>query len=168
MSLSNWQGSKMDVKSVILSLIKNFSDEVSKLSDEELAKLQSGSYELSIKVVKKKSISVNRAELENDRINEVLSSLKQCDSRKKGEQLLTDYFRSKAELEYFARSIDVAISKKDNMTHIRGKIVEATIGALLRSNAILGQETNAYEMDVDSRDETFTDQKDTKEVKKDS
>ncbi|EJG0422291.1 hypothetical protein C4D12_RS22250, partial [Vibrio parahaemolyticus] len=69
----------------------------------------------------------------------LINELKNCESRESGINLLTENFKNKKELEYFAKKLDIMILKQDRIDVIKDKIIEATIGALLRSNAIQGK-----------------------------
>ena len=60
--------------------------------------------------------------------------------------MLSATFRSRKELEQFAKFLEVMVLKQDKVDHIKNKIIEATIGAVLRSNAIQGKERKVDEI----------------------
>lgn len=64
-----------------------------------------------------------------------------------GAEYLNNKLRTKANFEKFARSIDVAVMKSDKLEKIRENIIESTIGARLRSEAI----QNKNNKDVESK-----------------
>jgi hypothetical protein len=63
------------------------------------------------------------------------NELKYIDTRENGNILLKNYLKNKNEAEQFAKFMHVFILKH-NKIYIINKIVEATVGARLRSKAI--------------------------------
>ena len=70
-------------------------------------------------------------------------NLQNLKTREQGYLFLESTFQNKAGLENFARFIDVPVVKKDKVSQLREKIVEATIGAIIRSKAIQGEDVKA-------------------------
>ena len=52
--------------------------------------------------------------------------------------MLDDKYPSKKVLEVIARKLDIPITRQDKIEDLRDKIVEATVGAKIRSQAIQG------------------------------
>ena len=128
----------MNNKKIINNLLLSVNKLVNGLTDDELERLESGKLELSLKVSKsKKSSIVILDEKSIKNINEQLDSAK---SREEGVEIIESTLKNKSELEMFARYIDVAVMKSDKVNEIKSNIVDATVGARLRSGAIQGKE----------------------------
>jgi hypothetical protein len=85
-------------------------------------------------VAKKKHAKVDPAELDR-----ILIQLNELITRDEGANLLDRLDLSRKELERLARLRDIHVSKDDNITKIKEKLVEVIIGSRLSSRAIRGQ-----------------------------
>jgi len=126
---------------VIRTIFENLAIQMKNLSEAELSRIDKGTHQISLKVIKKKNIQHNIKELPDNKKKELLENLQKCKSREDGLLLLNDLLNNKNELEQFARFLEVRIIKKDKVDKIKNQIIEATIGATLRSNAIQGENT---------------------------
>ncbi len=126
----------MDNKSILLKFMEEIVIELNLLSEADISKLEKGGYSLSLKVVKDKKQTVNHVEINDEIKNEILSKFKDCKTREEGLQILSNNLKNKKDLTSFAKLLDVSILKQDKVDTIKEKIIEATIGAVLRSNAI--------------------------------
>ena len=70
-------------------------------------------------------------------IDDVCHYLDTCSSRSEAEAYLADMKMRKSELQQVASKFAVPYSASDNMTKIRTKIVEGTVGARLKFDALL-------------------------------
>ena len=113
--------------------------QISILSEFDIEKIEKGTHELSVSLIKKKGIQSESTELFEAQRDDLLSRLNSCISREEGHLLISEALKNKKELEQFARHLDVLILKQDKVDQIRDKIIEATVGAILRSNAIQGK-----------------------------
>ncbi|GAA0518245.1 hypothetical protein GCM10009414_29860 [Tatumella terrea] len=119
-------------------LLSELTDSISFLSDSDVEKIISGDYQMAIKIQKKK----NTTSLNNDFVKnnidfeKVLNDFNLIEDRQAGAEYLNDKLKTKANFEKFAKSIDVAVMKSDKLEKIRENIIESTIGARLRSEAI--------------------------------
>jgi len=113
--------------------------QVSMLSESDIQKIEKGTHELSVSLVKKKMAQVGSAELSETQKEDLLSRLNSCTSREEGRAVISEALKNKKELELFARHLDVLVLKQDKVDQIKDKIIEATVGAILRSNAIQGK-----------------------------
>ncbi len=130
----------MKTKSELVKrMLTNLANQIEYLTEAELSKLESGSHELTMKLTKKKITRNIKQELTDNQMEDILTRLQGCDSREKGIDILADCFVNRNELEQFARYLEVLVFKQDKVEQMRGKIIEATIGAILRSNAIQGK-----------------------------
>jgi len=120
-------------------ILEAFGKQASMLSESDIHKLEKGTHELSVRIVKKKAIQSSSIGLSEQQKEELLSRLHRCASRDEGLALITEELKNKKELEQFAKHLDVLVLKQDKVGQIRDKIIEATVGAILRSNAIHGK-----------------------------
>ena len=68
----------------------------------------------------------------------IASELDAAPSRDAGARIVQDAFSRKDELFAFAKSLDLAVQRSDNIARIRWKIVEFTVGQRLDGEAIRG------------------------------
>lgn len=122
---------------ILTTLFRELQDAVLELSEEELEKIISGEYQFTLKIVKKKGVANSKSSKVDDlKYKNLLDSLNLCESRTQGYELLYQELNTKSELEKFARHIEVAVTKSDNIEKIKDNIIESTVGAKLRSDAI--------------------------------
>ena len=130
----------MDLKLIISRFLEELLSEVRNLSANDIATLESDSYSISLKIKINKGKGAKTAlpilKLEK---NEILKQLQTIKTRDGGYKLISEHLKTKKEFEDFARYLEVSVSKQDKSDQIKEKIVEATIGATLRSNAIQGK-----------------------------
>lgn len=129
----------MDSSSVVKIILEELAKQVSQLPPSDIQKIENGSHEISVNVIRKKSRQTGEKALLNIDKDEVLSQLNECKSREEGHLVISDALKNKSELEQFARHLDVLVLKQDKVGQIKDKIIEATVGATLRSNAIQGK-----------------------------
>lgn len=129
----------MSSKNAIKQLFEELSKNIENFSEEDFLKLETGNYELAIKIVKKKGRPDKILDIQTSERKELLERLEKCHSREEGDLIVSKTLKTKKELEQFAKYLDILVLKQDKLDHIRNKIIEATVGALLRSNAILGK-----------------------------
>ncbi|EOC8685346.1 hypothetical protein [Enterobacter roggenkampii] len=124
---------------ILASIFRELQDAVLELSKSDIEKVIVGDYQFSIKIVKKKSSAVNRSTMKEDKntgYEYLLGLLSQCASREDGISVLERELKNKADYERFARQVEVAVMKSDKLEKIRDNIIESTVGARLRSDAI--------------------------------
>jgi len=85
-------------------------------------------------IARKKHSKVDPIELEK-----VLAKLNDLTTREEGTKLLDGLDLNRKELERLARLRDIHVSKDDNVSRIKEKVVEVVIGSRLNSRAIRGQ-----------------------------
>jgi len=123
---------------LVKQLLEDLVSQIEQLNESDLQKLDNGSHGLAIKLVKRKVTPNNSQDLPDSTKELLTSKLQLCESRKEGLEILIESLKNKKELEQFARHLDVLVQKRDKIGEIQDKIIEATIGAVLRSNAIQG------------------------------
>jgi hypothetical protein len=129
-------------------ILRALADCVVQASAADVNRLVSGRAKLRIVDVKKTSLSTKKdkhsdpeqtslsaqkADLEN-----ISKRLLELDAREKGIELLKQAQLSRRALESLARTFDLPIRSEDNVERLRDRIVDATIGARLNSQAIRG------------------------------
>ncbi|WP_318468118.1 hypothetical protein [Photobacterium leiognathi] len=130
-------------KSTALSrVLLSLNDFVLSLSDDEIEKINSGEYYISHKINKSKPRKTEEIKSKISEIDchAILSDLESVISRSQGRDLIDYYLKNKAQLELFAKYIDVAVMRSDKVDKIKENIIESTVGAKLRSQAIQGKE----------------------------
>lgn len=133
----------MESKKVVERLLKEIAEQVASWPNENFRGIETGTHKVVIKLQKKKSSAKKATNLSDNLLDDLAKRLQTCQSREEGLSLLARSLRTKKELELFARHLDVLILKKDKISQIRDKIIEATVGAILRSDAIQGTKSNS-------------------------
>lgn len=120
--------------------IVSFINFLDSLKDEDKIKIEKG--ELVIEHVLTQKILVNNIyksnKIENFNEIEIIKKLESMDSKQDGEKYLESLDLKKIQLEKILKELDSPFEKKDNMAKLISKIIEATIGFRLRSQAIQG------------------------------
>ena len=128
----------MKSKNILINFLNDISNQVEQLNETDIKKLESGCFDIAIKIVKKNKEKITKNILSDDKINELVIKLEDCNTRELGLEILNSYLKNKKELEIFAKRINVFILREDKVEKIKNNIVESTIGAKLRSFAIQG------------------------------
>jgi len=140
----------MNNKKIALNIIQALKDLVIDMNEEDLNKFLSEDYLLSLRFTKIKNQKNDLDEDQNKSANDTASNseqvfinlLAQLDSvitREEGVRILNDNLKNKSSLEGFAKYIDVGVQKIDKVEKIKENIIESTVGARLRSEAIQGK-----------------------------
>lgn len=108
-----------------------------KLSPQELERLLDPKYEVIIKVIRvKQSKEISQAILDNDEMQNILARLNDCGQRDEAHEFLISHYPTKKYLQRIAQELEILVSKADKVAELRERIVEATVGAKIRSKAI--------------------------------
>jgi hypothetical protein len=113
--------------------------EIENLSEEDIQKIDNNIYEVKIKIEKIRKKDIKKIKLTENMMKTYEKQLIDLSTRESGMELLSSVLKDKLSAEYFAKFMRVSFLKQDKKEYIINKIVEATIGAKLRSNAIKGQ-----------------------------
>ncbi len=119
------------------SALRRLAAAVERMSDEELARLNEPGTEVEIKVLRRRAKDEIAPEARLD-LPDILAKLTASASRAEASKFLDDSFGTKKALDQIARHLDVVVLKQDKVETLRDKIIEATVGARLRSEAIQG------------------------------
>ena len=110
------------------------------LDDNDVAKLVDDAYEVEIKFNRRRSRQDNLTTEELD-LPKLITQLTNLPSRVDAQKFLEASFGTRKSLEQIAKTIDVPIIRQDKVETLRDKIIEATVGARIRSQAIQGTNT---------------------------
>jgi hypothetical protein len=125
----------------LLNIINIFSRTLSSLTEEQFDKLLSNSARLEyaeneVKEIKPK-LETPRAE-NNTALEKAASIIEKLNTREEAKAYIDNLKMKKEELIYLGKLVNANISSKESKAVITDKIVEATVGANLRSKAISG------------------------------
>lgn len=119
------------------SALRRLAAAVERMSDEELARLNEPGAEIEIKILRRRAKDERPPEIQLN-LPDIVAKLISSASRADAAKFLDEGFGTKKTLEQIARHLDVVMSKQDKAETLRDKIIEATVGARLRSEAIQG------------------------------
>lgn len=123
--------------SLAAAALRRIASALGQMSDEELARLNDPGTEIEIKVTRRRSKDELTTKAPLD-LADTIAKLTGAASRSDASKFLDESFGTKKALEQVARHLDVVVSKQDKAETLRDKIIEATVGARLRSEAIQG------------------------------
>ncbi|KHT29334.1 hypothetical protein SOV88_09445 [Pectobacterium brasiliense] len=130
----------MNTINILSNLFLELQREIESLSDADIKKIESGAFTIGLKIIKNAKLSDGLDLLSDQHVNEALNELKICKDRKLGYEILSGKFKTRKELEFFAKKINIYVMKQDKIDTIKEKIVEGVIGASLRSMVIQGDQ----------------------------
>ena len=119
------------------SALRRLAAAVEQMSNEELARLNEPGTEIEIRVLRRRAKDELPSEARLDLVD-IVAKLTESPSRAEASKLLESGYETKKTLEQIARHLDVAVLRQDKAETLRDKIIEATVGARLRSEAIKG------------------------------
>lgn len=131
----------MKSKKILRNFINELLVQIEMFDDKDLDKLENGDFSLSLKLIKKNKNHNKNISLLNENIDEIIKKLNECKTREEGLIVLNEKIKNRKELEIFAKKMDVFFMREDKVDKIKNNIIEATIGAKLRSDAIQGGKT---------------------------
>ena len=127
-------GSTERNQDIFTSLLKQFTQFISNLSEEDIKDLTDGKKRLCIELVEKKQSSHSKSSSTD--LKDTEEQIIKIESRDQAEELLKDF--KKADLQRIAKDLDIPIQKNEDVVRLREKIIESTVGFKLRSQAIQG------------------------------
>lgn len=130
-----------------LHLVQKFLDFLKTLSPAELKDLEMGDRTIRFSMVspqKKGTPTQSAKEILSDPVfSDGLKLLKEelynSDDKEGGFLLLEKHSLTRNQLAALAKLLDIPVTKRDSVEHVKRKIVDATIGFRLRSQAIRGR-----------------------------
>jgi hypothetical protein len=127
----------MTTSSNVATALRRLATALESMSDEELTRLNEPGAEIEIKVVRRRSKEEVAPIVQID-LADIIAKLALVESRADASMFLKQNFGTRKILEQIARSLDVVVLKQDKTEILRDRIIEATVGARLRSDAIQG------------------------------
>lgn len=128
-------------RQLLIAILRQIVEGVQRLSDQDIEAVMDGRARLSISVEMAATSRPRRAKgtaeskVEPSVIREALASMT---SREQGAQYLLTAAPTKTALQRVARCLDLPVQRGETVDRLREKIIEATIGYRLRSQAIRG------------------------------
>ncbi len=122
----------------ILIVFRRIAEALNALSEDELKRLSEPLYTIEVKAVRRRIREEPSQLLPGSSAEDAISQISALSSRQEAQALLDSKFSSKKVLELIARKLDIPINRQDKVEDLRDKIVEATVGARIRSQAIQG------------------------------
>lgn len=117
---------------------RRLAEAMTSLSDEDLLKLADENFSVEIKISRRRGKTPVDTSDSKDSIKVLSEKLLSTQDRDEAFAFLNSNFKTKKNLENFARLLDVSVIKTDKFEALAEKIVEATVGARKRSEAIQG------------------------------
>lgn len=118
----------------LLDIINVLSKTLSNINDEQFNKLITNSAKLMyVENEVKKKIETSSSNIE---ISNLASSIKEFNTREETQKYIEDLKLKKDDLFSIGKLVNANMSKKDTKTKITEKIIDATVGAKLRIEAI--------------------------------
>lgn len=130
--------------------LRRCAEALTALNDDDLTKLSDENYSIEIKFSRRRNKSPTETDDKND-IQQLSEKLISIDSRDQAFAFLNSNFKTKKRLETIARQFDIPILKSDKLENLTDKIVEATVGARKRSQAIQGYSKPNVQPDHDEK-----------------
>lgn len=124
-------------------IFRKISVALAEVSDDDLRRLSDSQYTLDFKIIRQRNNEEKSSVLDEISVEAAIHEITSLPNREEARTLLELKFSSKKSLEILARNLDIPITKKDKVEELRDKIVEATVGARMRSQAILGTNTSS-------------------------
>lgn len=121
----------------LIGALRQLVSALERLSDVDLAKLMNDSYNVEIRFTRKRN-KEEIPEIPEADLSALVSKLTAFTSRQEAQGYLDTNYGTKKTLELIARHLDIPIMKQDKIEVLRDKIIEATVGARIRSQAIQG------------------------------
>ncbi|MDR5739867.1 MULTISPECIES: hypothetical protein [unclassified Caballeronia] len=118
---------------------RRIAEALESLSDEELKKFSDPQYSIELRAIRRRTKEEPSSPVPGISADEAIGQITALSSRHDAQALLDEKFPSKKALETLARRLDIPIVRQDKVDDLRDKIVEATVGARIRSQAIQGK-----------------------------
>lgn len=125
-------------KKTLSAAFQRILEALAQLSEDDINKLLDGGYSIKLRLVRvrsKEEPSLIPTELD---VPAIVAKLTEFPSRNDAQRFLDEQFGSRKLLEPIARSLDIPIMTQDKIDVLRDRIIEATVGARMRSQAIQG------------------------------
>ncbi|MCZ2107802.1 MAG: hypothetical protein LC106_10540 [Burkholderiales bacterium] len=125
----------------ILTVFRRLSNALDSLSADELKRLSDPQYSVEIRAIRRRSKDETTSISTDTNVEDVIKEITALGSRQDAQALLDSRYSTRKSLEPIARGLEIPIAKQDKVEVLRDKIIEATVGARIRSQAIQGTGT---------------------------
>lgn len=125
----------------IVTIFRRIAEAIDSLSEDEIRRLSDPQYEVEVRAIRRRSKDEIATPQESINIEGVIMEIIGLATRQDAQVYLDTKYSSKKLLELIARRLDIPIIRQDKVDVLRDKIIEATVGARLRSQAIQGTGT---------------------------
>lgn len=119
-------------------ILRRLVDAVEQLSEDDISKIGDESYSIEIRLTRKRNKEEPISPIQETDLANVIEKLTAFANREEAQQFLNANFSTRKSVELIARKLDIPISKQDKVETLRDKVIEATVGARVRSQAIQG------------------------------
>ena len=126
---------KKNLNVVLSRLFLKLSQEISKLTDADINNVYEGKADIFLHIERIKEIPKEK-DLDDINFEKIYQKIAAMTSREDGFAYLKKHNYTKKNLELLAKYLDVNIKRADKSEQVIDKIIEATIGYRLRSEAI--------------------------------
>lgn len=120
--------------------LRRLVDAVERLSEDDLSKLGDESYNIEIRLTRKRNREETISPIQEIDLNltNLIEKITGFANRDEAQHFLNANFPTRKSVELIARTLDIPISKQDKVETLRDRVIEATVGARIRSQAIQG------------------------------
>jgi hypothetical protein len=118
--------------------LRRLIDAIDILNEDDFSKFSDESYTIEVKFIRRRNKEDIAPTIGESEIKIFIEKLINISSREEAHNFLNINLGTKKSLELIAKKLDILISKQDKIEIIRDKIIEATVGARIRSQAIQG------------------------------
>lgn len=125
----------------IITVFRRLSNALDSLSADELKRLSDPQYSVEIRAIRRRLKDETTSISTNTNVEDAINEITALGSRQDAQALLDSRYSTRKSLEPIARRLDIPIAKQDKVEVLRDKIIEATVGARIRSQAIQGTGT---------------------------
>ncbi|MEV6690350.1 hypothetical protein AB0M35_02570 [Micromonospora sp. NPDC051196] len=119
----------------LLRLVARF---LGSLSADEVDRLLAGQSKLSIVDTTTKRVPTDGADAPAMTREEIIAAFSEIHTREEGLAALNRLAKNKSSLQRITQALDLPNRKSDTVDDLRKRIIEATVGYRLRSNAVQG------------------------------
>lgn len=131
-----------------IEILKQVAALLRRLTPEEIESLISGQAKLVCEPSVKRGQTKKAPALEVPDVEEIRATLSGMDSREIGYSYLEELGLNREKLRHLASALDLPMPRSDTVEKVKDRIIEATIGYRLRSEAIRGNGPEAGEGDT--------------------
>lgn len=125
-------------KQLLSCAFRRLADAIERLSEDNFSKLSDESFNIEVRLTRKRSKGESPPPTHDANLANVIEQLTTFPNREEAQQFLNSNFSTRKAIESIARRLDIPISKQDKVETLRDKVIEATVGARVRSQAIQG------------------------------